>query len=379
MLDAPKHLPGPADRIPLEYPNKSTGLVELGTDPLVAETPASLLDDDTTPTDRFFIRNNGRIPKATKDPDRWTVTIDGEVERPLHLTFRELRSRFEVVTQRMLMECGGNGRSFFDPPAKGNRWTHGGVGCAEWTGVRVADVVREAGLKRSAVFSAHFGDDAVVTPAGRVDAMSRGVPIRKLMDENNLIAWAINGEPLPLVHGFPLRLVIPGWPGSVSAKWLTRIWIRDREHDGAGMQSYRVPIRPVAPGTMPDDGNLRILESMPVRSIITSPAAGAVLSARACMLRGAAWAGDDLVRSVAISIDRGASWREVSLAPPKNRYDWQRWTHAVELAGPGNRFEIWVRATDERGETQPLEPDNWNPHGYGGNPIHRIAVSVAAP
>jgi DMSO/TMAO reductase YedYZ molybdopterin-dependent catalytic subunit len=376
------HRPSPAasdfSRTPLQFPGKSDRLVKLGDDPLVAETPESLLDDETTPTERFYIRNNGRIPAATATPDAWTVTIDGEVNRPLQLSFRELRENFAHVTQRMLMECGGNGRAFFSPPAAGNQWTNGGVGCAVWTGVRLADVLRKAGLKPSAVFSAHFGDDAVTTAAGRVDAMSRGVPIRKLMDENNLIAWAINGQPLPPIHGYPLRLVIPGWPASVSAKWLTRIWVRDREHDGAGMTGlyYRVPIKPIIPGSEPDPNNLRILESMPVRAIITNPADGANLGAGVIEVRGAAWAGDYLVRSVAISIDAGGSWQDVSLSPPKNRYDWQRWTHRLAWPRTG-RFEICARATDERGVTQPLEPDNWNPQGYGGNPVHRIAVNVS--
>jgi len=212
--------------------------------------------------------------------------------------------------------------------------------------------------------------------------LSRGVPIAKLLDDNNLLVWAVNGEPLPLAHGFPLRLIVPGWPGSVSAKWLTRIWIRDRHHDGPGMTgiSYKVPICPMPPptgGAKYDQSNLKDLESMPVRAIITSPADGARIAAgsKTVALRGASWAGDFKVRQVDISTDCGETWQAADLTPPKNAYDWQRWTASVNAA-PSRHLEIWARATDERGITQPLEAENWNPHGVGGNPVHRIAVAV---
>jgi sulfite oxidase len=233
--DAPSTAPAaPKGPQPLQFPGKDPGLVVLGERPLVAETPEHLLDDETTPTPKFFIRNNGQLPEATKEPDAWKITIDGEVNTKLELTLGELKKRFTPVTRRMVMECGGNGRSFFTPQARGNQWTNGGAGCAEWTGARLADVLKAAGLKPSAVFSGHYGADPHLSGDPKRDALSRGVPLKKLMDDNNLIVWAMNGQPLEPVHGFPVRLVIPGWPGSVSAKWLTRIWVRDKEHDGHG-------------------------------------------------------------------------------------------------------------------------------------------------
>jgi DMSO/TMAO reductase YedYZ molybdopterin-dependent catalytic subunit len=177
-----------------------------------------------------------------------------------------------------------------------------------------------------------------------------------------------------------VRLVIPGWPGSVSSKWLTRIWVRDQVHDGQGMgkTSYRVAIQPMVPGAEPDMANFKDLESMPVRSIITSPANGAKFTAgtREIPLRGASWAGDLTVKQVDVSIDYGASWQPASLEPQKNPYDWQRWTAAVRLPSDGY-FEIWSRATDSNGVMQPHVAGNWNPQGYGANPIHRIAILVA--
>jgi sulfite oxidase len=364
----------------LNYPGKSDKLVVLGERPLVAETPEHLLDDDTTPIDKFFVRNNGQIPEAAKEPEKWKIAIDGEVQKKLELTLGELKSKFRPVKQRMVLECGGNGRSFFTPQARGNQWTNGGAGCAEWTGVRLVDVLRAAGVKPSAVFSGHYGADPHLSGEKGKDAISRGVPIKKLMDANNLIVWQMNGQPLPLINGGPVRLVIPGWPGSVSEKWLTRIWVRDKVHDGQGMggTSYRVAIKPMVPGDKPDEKNFRDLESMPVRSIITSPANGAMLAAgaRELKLRGAAWAGDNTVRRVDLSIDFGATWRPATLARPKNPYDWQRWTATLRLPSEGY-YEIWTRATDSRGIMQPHVAGSWNPQGYGGNPMHRIAIMAA--
>jgi sulfite oxidase len=199
------------------------------------------------------------------------------------------------------------------------------------------------------------------------------------MEEHGLVVFAMNGQPLPNIHGGPVRLVIPGWPGSLSHKWLTRIWIRDKEHDGQGMTgaSYRVAIKPMVPGGKADNANFRILESMPVRSIVTSPANGARLPAgtREVNLRGAAWAGDLTVSKVDVSTDFGATWMPAQTTAPKNRYDWRRWTANLKLPSDGY-FEVWARATDSEGKMQPHIAGNWNPQGYGGNPMHRVAILV---
>jgi sulfite oxidase len=363
----------------LNFPGKSDKLVVLGDRPLVAETPENVLDDDTTPTDKFFVRNNGPTPEAASNPDSWKLVIDGEVNQKLELTLGELKSRFRPVTRRLVLECGGNGRSYFTPQARGNQWTNGGVGCAEWTGVRLIEVLQAAGVKPSAVFTGHYGADRSLADPTK-DAISRGVPIRKAMDENNLIVFAMNGQPLSNIHGGPVRLLVPGWPGSVSAKWLTRVWVRDKVHDGAGMggTSYRVAIKPMVPGDRVDPDNFRDLESMPVRSIITSPANGTSFGkeVREVKLRGAAWAGDLTVRQVDVSIDYGATWQTVQLEGPKNPYDWQRWTASVRVPSEGY-YEIWTRATDSKGIMQPHIAGNWNPQGYGANPMHRVAIRIA--
>jgi sulfite oxidase len=371
--------PAPKGPQYLKFPGKNEKLVLLGDRPLVAETPESLLDDDTTPIEKFYIRNNGQIPDEVKEPDAWKIVIDGEVDKKLELTLGELKSKYKPVTRRMVLECGGNGRAGFSPPARGNQWTNGGVGCAEWTGVPLADVLKAAGVKKSAVYTAHYGADLHLSGDPSKATISRGVRLAKAMDANTLLVWGMNGQPLPNIHGGPVRLIVPGWAGSASQKWLTRITLRDKEHDGPGMTefSYRVAIKPMVPGEKADPANFRILESMPVRSIITSPANGTKLGAgtKELKLRGAAWAGDLTVKQVDLSTDAGATWQRTRLDNPKNKYDWQRWSATLKLPSDGY-FEIWARATDRNGTMQPHHVGAWNPQGYGGNAMHRVAVLV---
>jgi len=354
------------------------GLVILNDRPVNAECPAYLLDDPITPTERLFIRNNG-IPPESPQADGWTLTIDGEVEEPMTLTIDELKDKFEVVTLALQLECGGNGRAFFEPNARGNQWTVGAVGCCEWTGVRLADVLKAAGVKDSAVYTAHYGADAHLSGDPDKLPISRGVPIEKAMSPYNLIAFQQNGADIHPMNGAPLRLVIPGWPGSTSHKWLTRVQLRDQVHDGPKMtgQSYRVPKHPVAPGEEVPDEDFVIIESMPVKSLITSPAPGVQVSADQPELevRGHAWAGDNKVSAVDLSIDFGTTWIKADLAEPVNPYAWQNFSTKVRFPEPGY-YEVWARATDDQGRMQPFAIA-WNPKGYLNNSMHRVAVRVA--
>lgn len=276
--------------------------------PINAETAAHLLDDAVTPSNRLFVRNNGAVPEhaLAMDASGWTLTVDGEVETPLELTLAQLQSDFETVTRQLVLECGGNGRAFFNPGASGNQWTTGAVGCPEWTGVRLRDVLNAAGVTPSAVYTGHYGADPHLSGDPARTAISRGVPIEKALEADSLIAWAMNGEALPAIHGFPLRLVVPGYPGSASQKWLTRIWVRDREHDGAKMggYSYRLPAFPVAPGTEVPEEDMVVMTTMPVKSLITNPQTGVRLDGRTLDVRGHAWA-DGEVAAMHVSYDFG--------------------------------------------------------------------------
>ncbi|WP_134725419.1 sulfite oxidase [Paracoccus luteus] len=355
-----------------------SGLTLLGDRPLNVETPAHLLDDDVTPYERMFIRMNGLVPQTALDmnAEGWKVVIDGEVESPLELTIDELKSRFENVTRRLVVECGGNGRAYFQPGTSGNQWTTGAVGCPEWTGVRLADVLKAAGVKSTAVYTGHYGNDVHLSGDPEQEVISRGVPIEKALEEDGIIAWAMNGQPIPALHGFPLRVVIPGYPGSVSQKYLTRIWVRDQVHDGAKMtgDSYRLPAYPVAPGTEVPDSDMVIMTVMPVKSLVTFPQTGASVPAgQETEVRGHAWAGDGDVKSVHVSTDFGQTWTEAALDPAPNRFAWQRWRAGVTLPQKGY-YEVWARATDMNGVSQPPVSPGWNPRGYGNNIQHRIAL-----
>ena len=366
---------------PFEIPGKD-GLVVLNDRPLNAETPAHLLDDAVTPASRLFVRNNG-IPPATWDidADAWTIRVEGEAcSRPATLTLGEIKSLFRERRLKLQIECGGNGRAEFNPGARGNQWTTGAVGCPEWTGVRLSDVLEHCGISDDAVYVAYEGADTHLSGDPTQTPISRGVPVAKAMEKESLLAFGMNGEPLPELHGFPARLVCAGWPASVSGKWLTRILVRDRVHDGAKMtgQSYRIPCRPVAPGETVADEDMCIIESMPVKSLITWPKSGGEWSqGEPLRVRGHAWAGDRRVRSMFVSIDFGSTWQKARLEKPANRLAWQHFSATIDFPQPGY-YEVWARAVDDRGRAQPMVLPGWNPRGYLNNACHRIALRVNA-
>lgn len=363
----------------ITIPGKHPELIVLNDRPLNAETPAHLLDDALTPNDKFFIRNNGLPPvQESIDISEWTLTIEGEaVPQTKTLTLRQLKSEFTQHTYQLTLECAGNGRKEFSPTASGNQWSVGAVGCAAYTGVRLGDVLKSCGVTHRANYIGYYGADRHLSGSGEA-SISRGVPISKAMEDESLIAWKTQDGDLPYQNGYPLRLVFGGWPASCSGKWLQRIVVRDRVHDGAKMggDSYRIPCEPVAPGAKVADDDLCIIEAMPVKSLITYPKTGAMINlGRSLDIRGHAWAGSAAVRSVDISIDFGMTWSVCALDPPANRHAWQHFAGAVRFPSRGY-YEVWARATDAHGISQPMLLPGWNPKGYLNNACHRIAVMV---
>ncbi|WP_246144006.1 sulfite oxidase [Neolewinella aurantiaca] len=373
-----------ADNLPdgmslIGLPGKDPGMVILNDRPPNAETPAHMLDDALTPNDRFFVRCNG-LPPENANPATWTLTIGGEaVRNEKTYTLQELKTRFPVVSYDLTLECGGNGRSEFNPPAKGNQWSTGAVSCARWTGVRLKDVLNDAGLTSAAVYVGYYGKDTHLSGDPDKVVISRGVPIRKALEEESLIAWEMNGAPLPMLNGYPLRLVFGGFPASCSGKWLDKIVVRDRVHDGPKMtgQSYRVPCKPVPPGRVVPDDEMCIIEEMPVKSLITFPKTGATIAAgKTLPIRGKAWTAAAAITKMEFSIDFGASWQACKLENAANRYAWQLFSARVDFPQSGY-YEVWARATDAGGNSQPMLLPGWNPRGYLNNACHRIAVKVA--
>lgn len=351
------------------------GMIVHNTRPVNGEFPPHLLDDDITPTERHFVRNNGLVPARAENRDLqgWALTIDGEVQKALTLTMDDLKA-MPSVTRTYKIECGGNGRANFDPSVRGNPWDRGAVACSRWTGVPLRAILERAGLKDGAVYTAHYGEDP---PIGTADPFSRGVPIDKAMDGHTIVAYQMNGEDLHPLNGYPARVIVPGWIGSACEKWLTRIWIRNRVHDSAKMTgySYRVPEYPVPPGSRPPESVMKIATAWSIKSLITKPAADTKLQAgERAQVRGHAWAGEHRVDKVLVSTDYGVSWQKARLHQPPNRYAWYTFDTDLTFANRGY-YEVWARAFDKTGDTQPFRQP-WNPKGYLGNVIHRVPVLV---
>lgn len=362
------------------------GLVYLNDRPINAETPPHLLDDDFTPNKHLFIRNNGQAPvesSTVENVDSWSFEIIPDKGTTKHgktvkLTLGDLKKKYKHHTYALQIECGGNGRSEFNPPAKGNQWSTGAIGCPKWTGVRLQDVLEDMGLTQKAIYIGYKGAEVHLSGDTHKPVISRGVPIAKALEAETLLAWEVNGEPIHYQNGAPLRLVAGGWPASVSGKWLKKVFIRDTQHDGKKMtgQSYRVPANPVAPGTKVPNEDMKVIQSMPVKSLVTFPKTGVNReTGKPFEVRGKAWAGDLEVTAMEVSIDFGASWQKADLEIAPNRLAWQKWSAVVTLPIHGY-YEVWARATDSNGKKQPMVLPGWNPRGYLNNSCHRIAVQA---
>ena len=340
---------------------------------LNAEPGLDRLDAAITPGDAFFVRNNGALPEIGPIVD-WRLTIDGEVERPLVWSIDRLRERFETVTLTAVLECAGNGRSLFSPATDGLPWRLGAVGCARWTGVRLRDVLEASGVRPSAVYTGHHAPDRLTADPAK-PALSRGLPIEKALSPETLIAFAMNGEPLPLLHGGPLRIVAPGFPGSAWQKWLDRVELRDREHDGEKMggTNYRLPVSPVRPGEAIDPARFAVITDMPVKSLITVPIPGFSVSVGAALrVAGFAWSGSIPLADVRVSADDGGSWVQAELAEGEGPFAWRRFEARLPV-GRSGPITVTAQARDVEGHVQPLDAMIWNPRGYCNNQAQRVA------
>ena len=336
------------------------------------ETPVHLLTSWITPNDLFYVRSHFYTPSV--DAAAWRLRVEGEVEKPLELSLddiRRMRSSSQVVT----LECAGNGRAFFDPPVAGVQWERGAVGTAGWTGVRLADLLATLGVKPTARYLWFDGADRGV---GRAPDFVRSLPIEKALDRDTLLAYEMNGEPLPIPHGFPLRAVVPGWEGAYSVKWLTHIQVSGEDHDGPFVQSgYRYPRRPVVPGSTVPASEMLPLRALPVKSLITAPATNTVVSRGATIrVSGFAWAGEAEVVRVEVSTDNGRTWERAQLGRDQSRHAWRRFDYVWRPPDSGS-YVVLSRATDNRGVTQPVVPE-WNPAGYVWNAIDSVRVNVQA-
>ncbi|MBL8224239.1 MAG: sulfite oxidase [Chromatiales bacterium] len=342
--------------------------------PLTGSVPAHEHDFDVTPTDRMFVRNNLFMPRIDGATHR--VTVKGLVDREVTFSIDDLRARFPVVSFAAMLECAGSGRTGFNPVPRGTPWLMtGGMGCPKWTGVRLKDVLAAAGLKDGAAHVAGQGGDFGALPT--MAPVIRSIPLAKALEEHTLLAFAMNDAPLEPVHGYPLRLLTPGWVGSASTKWLHTLTVLAEPFQGTYMDdSYRVPRHAVAPGSaMPADSVPT--EAWPVKSMITAPAPDERYRVgETITVRGRAWVGEGRVTRVEISSDEGVTWRRAQLAKPGDKYAWRAFSFTFRPRQPGYQTFL-ARARDDRGNAQPMATA-WNPLGYFWNGVHRIGVTVDA-
>ena len=355
---------------------KRTDLIVHEEEPFNAETGlAALAEGPLTATDAFYVRGHGAVPEI--DPAAWRLQVHGIVERELELSLTTLREAFREREVTATLQCAGNRRAGLitirDIPGEAP-WGPGATGTAMWTGVALADVLSLAQPRRGA---AHVGfDGADLCPEAKpAQRFGGSIPLDKACRPEVLLAWAMNGEPLPAVHGAPLRVVVPGYIGARSVKWLQRIEVRSTPWDGYFQQVvYRL---------LPEDGTPAPGAGMPLGLValnadVLSPADGETVTAGPVEVRGYAFAGGERhVARVDVSLDGGAGWSQAELLDDLGRWAWRHWRITLDLA-PGDH-EILVRAWDSSAATQPEdEAALWNPKGYVNNARPRIRVRAEA-
>ena len=333
--------------------------------PLNAETPISHLRSWITSNAVFFDRNQGEIPQEPVSTAEWRLLIEGLVEEPIRLSYDQITRMPKAIVSNTL-ECSGNGRSLLAQKASGNPWTIGGAGNAVWGGVWLRDILARARPMPDAKHVAFQGMDKPLGSSGV--PFIRSIPLEKAMS-STLLAYEMNGEPLPIKHGYPLRALALGWTGANCAKWLHKITLMDRPYEGFFMDKvYRVFQKDQDPKAG------AVVKAIKLKSIITQPLQGESLPAGPVTILGAAYAGEGEIERVEVSVDNGTSWQTATLQGPKEKFAWRQWQFVWEAKGKGN-FKIMARATDDNGRMQPMSA-SWNVLGYGNNGVEEHAIVV---
>lgn len=353
---APAGTPDPEDI--LAAIDKDPRLIFQGTTNF--ETPLELVEGLITPNDLFFVRSNGPI-SIDIDPEAWRLQVSGLVDQPQELSLADLQA-LPVRTLTAFLECSGNSRDrFSDDPeiVSGTKWGNGAIGNVEWTGVSLIEVLTRAGIKTGAV--------DVVSQGGDFDEMQRGLPIEMAYDPDVMLVWEMNGEPLPAPNGGPVRLLVPGWGGIASTKWIVGLEVIDHPFTGSFNTERYVVI----------DENERVLrpvQQMPAKSVITNPVPDSTLDAGPRTLSGYAWSGYAGIASVEVSTDGGANWAEATITDEAGPRSWVRFEYAWDATS--GSATLASRATDERGLQQPTVSD-WNAKGYQQNAIYEVPVTIS--
>jgi DMSO/TMAO reductase YedYZ molybdopterin-dependent catalytic subunit len=329
-----------------------------------------------TPNEAFYVRYH--IPPPTEvDLSTWRLKVGGHLDKPFDLSLDDLQNKFSPKSIVAVNQCSGNGRGYFSPRVFGGQWANGAMGNAEWTGVPLRDILSAAGVRQGAVEVTFNGLDQPVVPTVPDFVKSLGI-FRIMEDPNVLVAYRMNGQPLPMLNGFPVRLVVPGWYATYWVKHLSEITVLDREFDGFWMRkAYLIPDTPcgcVEPGTAP--AHMVPINRLVVRSLITNPTEGGRLPVgKRVVLKGLAFDSGYGIQEVMVSTDEGASWRQTSLEKDLGNYSFRPWS--FEWTPPrAGRYSLMARATNRIGESQPSGA-LWNPAGYLRNVVEKVNVAAA--
>ena len=332
--------------------------------PLAAGAALPYLDDRLTATENFFIRNHFAVPEV--DPNDWKLSISGEVESPLSLSHDQILGMHskEILN---LIECAGNSRSTMQPAAEGVQWDHGAVSSASWRGVPLSAILDRAGISASAkdiLFNGADHDGEKHGPGALNYAMS--LPMEKALHPDTMLAFEMNGAPLTPEHGFPIRLLVPGWYGMASVKWLTSVKLITKPNGGFHETDYCV---------YPADGSeSHRVTKIQVKSLITSPVLREKVPLGRRKIKGVAWSGEGAIAKVEVSTDDAKTWHSADLGSSDSPYSWQHWHYDWEATRTGHHI-LRVRATDAKGYLQPMQA-RWNYRGYEVNSVHTVPVTV---
>ncbi len=362
-----------AEKRLVRFPEK-TDMILLTSRPPQLETPIRYFRELITPNEAVFVRWHIANLPTSVDLREWRLKVGGNTEKQLELSMDDLR-KFEKVSYTAVVQCSGNSRSFFEPRVPGGQWGNGAMGNVTWAGARLKDVLNKAGIKTGSVDVSFNGLDSPPLPS--VPDFVKSLPVDMTQDDDIIIAYEMNGTYLPMLNGFPARLVVPGWYATYWVKSLSDIAVLDKPFNGFWMKSaYRIPDDPC--GCVPPGSAMKKtvpINRMTTRSLIVDPASGSPLSGRKPLeIRGIAFSGGYGIRDVLLSTDGGDTWKEAKLGPDRGRYAWRQFTYSWRPHRPGS-YTLMSRATSGIGESQPFD-GLWNPSGFLQNKVEKVAVVV---
>lgn len=362
------------------YPQKAP-LVLLTDRPVQLETPRNYFLDAITPNEAFFVRWHLESIPNEVDLSSWRLDVEGNVSKPLALTFSDLLHKFKPVTLAAVNQCSGNSRSRFGPRVPGGQWGNGAMGCARWTGVHFRELLDMAGVKSGSIQVQMEGLERGKGPQGMPSyEFKKSLDLSNPVLDESIVAYSMNGEPLPMLNGFPIRLIVPGYFATYWVKCLTNVRLLDKTDENFWMNpAYRVPDTPRGDTTPADvkAGKVKMIpiNRMPVRSFIISPDGTTKIPAGLPVtVRGISFSGFGRVVKVEFSDSARGAWREAKLGDDLGPYAFRTWECVWTPRKPG-KYDLAVRATDEKGNVQPDE-GVWNPGGYLWNKIERQEITV---